>query len=278
MKRLIVITALGLLLLINSHVGAGKLEKVSSSLEYFYNLYFDPEYVSEGSYLVTCFGLLFANGIPYVQTRLMYEGDVRDLERLGVDTEYYLVRTAKVRFPLGVLPDVVSLPAVKRFWQEGPVEVKPEVGDKNEPHEEANPGGVFGALLLRVTMPVESTRVQAPLIYNHHGALVHWDTHYFHLTQAGQNVVPIDSIPIGVCHLIINPLDTTLGRHSVCNIGIFPDSCTLVDLFMRKRTTEDTLDIEFLEWQRNDSNVTVIDNCRSGLGGNSKERLEAIER
>jgi|GEM_PF-4150261 len=259
MKRLIAITAFGLFLLFNPHANAGKLEKVSWSLEYFYNLYFDPEYVGEGRYLVTCFGLLFADGIPYVKTGIFYEGDGADLEALGVEIEHQFVGVARTRFPLQALPDVVSLPTVKRFWEEWPVEIKPHVSDKNEPHEEAKPGGVFGALLLRVTMPTESTRVQAPLIYNHHGALVHWDTRYFDLMQTGQNVVPIDSIPIGVCHLIVNPLDTSLGRHSICNIGIFPDSCTSVDLVMRRRTTEDTLDIEFLEWHRNDSNVVAIE-------------------
>lgn len=278
MKRIIAITMFALLLQANQPAKAGKLEKVSPQLEYFYNLYFDPEYVGEGRYLVACFGLLFVDGIPYVKTGIFYEGEGVDLEALGVEVEHQFVGVARTRFPLHVLPDVISLPDVKRFWEEGPVEVKPEVGDKNGPNEEANPGGVFGALLLRVTMPVESTRVQAPLIYNHHGALVHWDTHYFDLTQAGRNVVPIDSIPIGVCHLIINPLDTTLGRHSVCNIGIFPDSCTSVDLVMRKKTTEDTLDIEFLEWNRNDSNVTVIDSSQSRSGENSKEKLEALER
>ncbi len=274
MKRLAIITAFGLLLLVNLHANAGKLEKVSPQLEYFYNLYFDPEYVNEGKYLEACFGLLFAGGIPYVQTGIFYEGDKADLEALGVEVEHQFVRVVRTRFPLQVLPDVVSLPSVKRFWEEGPVKFKLHVGEKNGPHEEVKPGGVFGALLLRITMPADSTRVQAPLIYNHHGALVHWDTRYFDLTQTGQNVIPIDSIPIGVCHLILNPADTTFTRHSVCNIGIFPDSCTLVDLVMRKRTTEDTLDIEFLEWHRSDSNVTVIDSYRSGSGESNKEKFD----
>jgi hypothetical protein len=214
-----------------------------------------------------------------------YDGDTTALHDLSVTIFSRLGSTATVSFPLQVLPlqalpQLVSLPGVSRILG-GPA-VGVEVDSYNalysvKPHNFDY--SKLGALELCVTVPVSDLRVQLRVLPVYKGAAVqHTSTVYPYFVDTGLNHVTIDRLPSAVYHLILNPADSALARYSICNVSVFPDSCTRVNLLMRKNLPGDQLDIEFLEWNRNDSNVTAIENCRVRSDDTSRAKLEGLER
>ncbi len=308
MKRIITITMFALLLQANPPANAGKLEKVSPQLEYFYNLYFDPGYLDHyydslskvgvkqmpgdsaracspddltlRPFQVELAGLHFIDAIPHVRTMMFYDGNTTTLQALGVTVFSHFGNIVTVRFPLRVLPQLASLPGLNQILGGPGADI--EVDSYNalysvKPHNFDY--SKLGALELCVTVPVSDLRVQLRVLPVYKGTAVqHTSTVYPYFTDTGLGEATIDRLPSAVYHLILNPADSVLERYSICNVSVFPDSCTRVELDIREKASENQQDIEFLEWKRNDSNVTVIDSCRGRSEGSSKEKLKGFER
>jgi hypothetical protein len=246
-------------------------------MEYFYNLYFDPGYLDHyydslskvgvkqvtgdtaracspdditlRSFQVELLGLQFVDAIPYFHTWIHYDGDTSVLHDLGVTNFSYVGSTAIVNFPLQILSKLVSLPGVSQILGGPAADI--EVDSYNalysvKPHNFDY--SKLGTLELCVTVPVSDLRVQLRVLPVYKGTAVqHTSTVYPYLVDTGSNHVIIDRLPSAVYHLILNPADSAFERYSICNVTVFPDSCTRVNLLMRKKLPGDQLDIEFLE-------------------------------
>lgn len=123
-----------------------EIEKVTLSLEYLYNYYYDPGalenkadsssnkdikdkralksgkgsdslplIVVDDRLEINDVALFFIDSIPYIRTLMVYHGDKTDLHALGVNTGAYHGGVITVRFPLANLPQIASLPTVEKI-------------------------------------------------------------------------------------------------------------------------------------------------------------------
>lgn len=134
-----------LIFLMSQSVYGLELEKVTTSLQYLYNYYYDPEALEVGidsssiiedkdtlkgyklhdtlPYVeivpdieINDEALYFVDSVPYIRTSAAYNGDKSDLHSLGVITGAYHGGSITVRFPLSILPQIVSLPTVEFIY------------------------------------------------------------------------------------------------------------------------------------------------------------------
>ena len=153
MRRNIIIFALFIFQLVISNSFALEIEKVTTSLQYLYNYYYDPgalkakpdssainkdedimksgkdsdslqSEIIDARLEINDVALYFVDSVPYIHTVLRYDGDKSDLHTLGVSTGAYYGGVISVRFPLSILPQVATLSTVTAIRDNALVELQ----------------------------------------------------------------------------------------------------------------------------------------------------------
>ena len=261
-------------------------DKVGKDLEFWYNYYFYPAYITRridslnairtnsqpvglevliprNRLMNSRIHFRFPKGEPHIGAFLRYHGDGSDLETIGVNVSSHFFDRAVVFFPLEVVPDLVELETVERINYSGPTAdhgpydrfvlgLAGESPVKKKPPEPGN-------LQVHVSNAADDSAIRLWLLRFPEMTHVELRNRVQRAVNHDNVILTIDELPVANYHLMVIPTDSGLCAQSLINVAVCADSCTSVDVSFARRELPNGTATKFGVWRRDEGNVKPCD-------------------